>query len=600
MKTARVKTIKSQIFSGYVTITLMIVAFVLFSIFSLANIRYGYRAVSSNRSHQTATQAAVAGHYDWLESLSESLQTGQAFGGSLDYSNCSLGKWMASISQKDLADSRIRSTLSAIETPHEQIHTAAGGILEQAKSDPAAASARYTDEIKPQVAQIIDGLQTISGRYGELADQASNKLELLIVFSTVAAILLAGVAVAFSLLFAKRLAHRISKPITAVAEWSKRLSLGAEDLDFDESLREHQVAREIDVMIESFEEMVKSIQENVQVVKRVADGDMTAYVNIRSQHDTLGKNLYRMVQSNDLLFAEIVQIARQVAQSSGQISESSHSLAQTASVQAAAIHDLSNTVDMASRLISESAEKTVEATHISEGMENDMRESSEKMGRLMVAVEAIREASEKISAVIKSIDDIAFQTNILSLNASVEAARAGEAGKGFAVVADEVRELALKSAQAAQETKMLIENTIEKTHEGSAISHETSETFDKTINDINRIIGIVVEIDEASSQQLEGIQNVRDEISRITAASSGYAAVSEESAAASQEMRRDAELLREAMSKFNLRKRRQGQAYIPPEKQNDAEFIRIANENYQKALAEGKVGRIELAQSLAD
>lgn len=592
MRAKKAPTIRKQIFSGYQVVSILTLVLVVVSTIFLYNIQRAYQSVSNNRNNQSSTQQAIAAHYEWLDKLSSSVQTGVEFTGSLDDTACSLGKWISSVSPEDLADGKIYDALQSAIPPHKEIHQEAGTLLELSKTKPTEAYETYTNDIKPKVTTVISKLAIISDSYKAKADMASIQLERFIWISIVVSLTLAAAVITFSLLYAKSVAEKISRPITAVADWSRELSLGVETLNFSESRLDNPKENciEINTMMDSFEKMATSIQENVHVIKRVADGDLTAFVNIRSAEDSLGKNLYRMVQSNDLLFSEIVQIAHTVASGSQQISESSQSLATTASAQAGAVSSLSETIDIANNQIVLNAQKTEEAATISNSIASDMQASSEKMKNLVEAVEQIRQSSKKISGVMKTIDDIAFQTNILALNAAVEAARAGAAGKGFAVVANEVRELALKSAKAASESKQLIENSIHKTTEGSEISKETSALFTKTIEEIGNIVTLVMEIAESSDKQLGGIRQVRTEISSITDAASGYAAASEESAAASEEMSSHAEQLRAAMAKFNLRKRQDGQAYIPPEKRNDPEFIRLANENYQKAMKTGKPG----------
>ena len=585
MKKSKNKSIRKQIFYGYTVTTLITVGVMMVSLLCISLINKDYQTLSRNRDNQSHTQEAVNSHYEWLDNLNISIQTGAEFKGSLDHTTCSLGKWVAGVSAVDLEDTQISTALNEIITPHEEIHRLAKEILSLSKTNPAAATVMYAEQVKPQVSAVIAGLANISGRYKSFADVAAQGLQTFIWVFIIASVVLTAMVAAFALAFANHISKRISKPIIEVSEWSHKLSLGAENIDFSESDKIADSGDEIGKMMQSFKLLAKSVQENVNVVKRVADGDMTAFVNIRSTEDSLGKNLYRMVQSNDLLFAEILQIASTVATGSEQISQASQSLAESASVQASAVDALSSTINVAGELIAHSAEKAHDATEISEKIKNDAGIYSVKMDALVSSVTDIRNSSEQISAVIKTIEDIAFQTNILALNAAIEAARAGAAGKGFAVVANEVRDLALKSATAADQSKVLIENTIKKTHDGSNITLQTSGMFENIIIEVNQIVDIIAEVSNASVEQLKGIELVRSEISQISLAASSNAAVSEESAASSEEMNSNADLLKNAMGKFNLRQRQQGRAYIPPEKQNDEEFIREANENYQRALS---------------
>lgn len=210
---------------------------------------------------------------------------------------------------------------------------------------------------------------------------------------------------------------------------------------------------ETNEMMDAFKKMAASIQENVHVVQRVAEGDMTAFVNIRSSQDSLAKSLYKMVQTNDLMFNEITQIANEVAEGATDIAEASGALAESCTTQAHTISDFKVAVENTGNLLRENTSRLSHSQEISAEIKHEVAESKEKMEELLSSMTDITEASRKISTVIQTIEEIADQTNLLALNASIEAARAGEAGKGFAVVAGEVGTLAAQSADAAVQSQ---------------------------------------------------------------------------------------------------------------------------------------------------
>ena len=471
-----------------------------------------------------------------------------------------------------------------IKPPHEQMHTLATEVLSVSKRDREEARGRYMNEIKPLVNQVIEGLGRISGQYEKVADETSEKLESTIFSLIVISILGALVGFLVAAFYGNRSSKQISGPIVAVADWSNRLSQGADEIEFDEKMLAGNQDNEIGAMILSFQRMVDSIHENVSVVQRLAQGDMTVFVNIRSEDDVLGSSLYHLVQSNDFMFAKIIKVAMSVASSSHDIANASQMLADTSVKQAAAVQELNDSTEETKALVEKNAEQMVHATGLSQSIRQDVQYSNEKMEMLVRSVKEINESSRKIANVIKLIDDIAFQ--ILALNAAVEAARAGEAGKGFAVVADEVRTLALRSSEAADESKNLIEATMRATTEGSRISSEAFDTFQHIVEDLDRITEVVSNISDSSERQENAITRMHTQVELIRDSITANASVSEEAAAASNEMRENAKLLEEEMRQFNLRQRRMGHAYIPPEKRGDEEFIREANENYQKALRE--------------
>ncbi|MCI8844612.1 MAG: HAMP domain-containing protein [Oscillospiraceae bacterium] len=577
------RSIRHQIFSGYSRIIVLMFCMVALMIVSLVQIQKDYRAVTGNQSNQASTQAALAKHYAWLEQLNKSIQDGSTFQGGLSHTACILGQWSASVSPEDLSDPLISRTFQALQIPHEQMHGKTSAVLDLSKQDRDAAYNAYLNQIKPLADQVIQGLEIISGQYQNIASQASSQLEKLIVIMLVLCIIGALIVLSVAVFYGNRSAKQISRPVTAVAQWSERLSMGADQIELDAQMLSENQDNEIGSMMRSFQKMVESIQENVRVVRRVAEGDMTVFVNIRSQEDSLGDNLYHLVQSNDFMLAKIIKIGLSVASGSRQIADASQTLASTAMQQTSAVQELTDAMEKTRGLVRQNSHETEQAAQISQSIRQDVQDSNEKMDELVHSVNDINESSHKIANVIKLIDNIAFQTNILALNAAVEASRAGEAGKGFAVVADEVRMLARRSAEAAQESKSLIEETIQVTEDGSKISSEAFKTFQNIVNDLDRITEIVANMSQSSAQQEDAISNIHTQIERIQNSITSYAAISEEAVATSNEMRDDAKLLEDEMSRFNLRQRQMGRAYIPPEKRSDMDFIREANENYKRA-----------------
>lgn len=583
------KSIRVQILSGYRIMLLIMLLLVAVSLVSLGMIRQDYLKVSENYNNQASTYAALAKHYEWLESLHVSVQEGIPFTGSLDHNSCLLGQWLSTVSTQDMTPT-IVSCLESIETPHEQMHSIASDVLNLATRDPEAAYKQYTTEVKPLANEVIAGLETISNEYQVSAEETSGHLQGLMIATIVISVICAIVGLVSSWIYGNRSARVISRPITAVTEWSQQLSKGADHIDFDHHLLEDNQENEIGAMIESFQRMVDSIRENINVVQRVANGDMTVFVNVRSDEDSLGSNLYHMVQSNDFMFAKITEAALSVAQGAHQIADASHMLADAASVQTSAVHELSVSTEETHQLVQHNTEQVGLASTLSVSIRQDVQVSNEKMDHLVRAVNDINDSSKKISNVIKLIEDIAFQTNILALNAAVEAARAGDAGKGFAVVADEVRQLALKSAEAANESRALIVATLRTTKDGSHVVEEAFETFQHIVGDLDKVTDVISDITDSSSRQADAIGRIRSQVDLIKDAVTSNASASEEAAAASREMSSNAKLLEEEMRRFRLRQRTPGLPYIPPEKQDDSEFIRQANENYQKHVQNPSLG----------
>lgn len=532
-------------------------------------------------------QKTIVAQYAWLDNLMAQINNAGDVSVELDYTKCSLAKWYDEVTIPKDADAK--ANLEQAYESHKNMHQQAATVMDAAAIDDVAAQGKAYGEMKVYSHQMLTNLNNLYGYDMNLADKYHKGLVGRIIWAICTDIVLAIAATIIATILGKKTAAKISKPISAVADWSHELSMGSSDAKFEFANDARDNMTEIAIMIESFENMAANIQENVRVVQKVADGDMTAFVNIRSASDSLGKNLYRMVQSNDIMFAEISGIADSVAEGSENIAAASNSLADSCTMQAGAVKDFTETIKETNRFIIENSEKADSAIIVSDEIKNEIAVSTEKMSELLKAMHEIRISSEKVSDIIKTIDDIAGNTNLLALNASIEAARAGEAGKGFAVVANEVKDLAAKSADAAKESKALINDTIEKTALGDSISQETSDTFIQITESIERIIGIIEEISQSGVNQKEQMKITESTIGTISEAIEGNAAASEEAAASSDTLTNSAISLKEAMQKFNLRQRTEGQPYIPPEKKNDPEFIRVATANYQKALKKGRI-----------
>ena len=385
---------------------------------------------------------------------------------------------------------------------------------------------------------------------------------------------------------AGELSDKIVQPINLVGEWALQLSKGWDGLSFEGGETE---LEEVNQMVECFKVMVDSIQENIRVVERVAAGDMTVFVNIRSLQDSLAKSLYKMVQNNDLMFNSITKIADKVAYGAMNIADASGELAESCTVQSLRIAEFKAAVEETGELIRQNESRLNRSIEISDEIKKEVRENNEKLNELLSSMKEITEASQNISEVINTIEGIADQTNLLALNASIEAARAGDLGKGFAVVAAEVATLAAQSAEAAVKSRKLIEDTIKKAELGNMISIETSKTFEKIVVSLDGIYEVTEEINEAGIIQRNKLAEIEKDIFCISEGVDSNAASSEEMAASSESLTVSAEELKGAMRQFNLRQREPGKAYIPPEKENDAEFIKEAQRNYEKALRENKI-----------
>lgn len=239
--------------------------------------------------------------------------------------------------------------------------------------------------------------------------------------------------------------------------------------------------------------------------------------------------------------AELSTGAQQVVAAASQLSGSSQALSQGATEQASSLEETSASMEEMASMTRRNAENTTQAARLMNDVSGQVGASNAALGEMVGSMASIRESSNKVAKIIKTIDEIAFQTNILALNAAVEAARAGEAGMGFAVVADEVRNLAQRSAQAAKDTAALIEESIARSEEGSVKVQQVSAAIGTITESVNKVKGIVEEVREASQQQTQGIDQVTQAVMQMEKVTQTTAATAEESAAASEELNAQAE-----------------------------------------------------------
>lgn len=245
------------------------------------------------------------------------------------------------------------------------------------------------------------------------------------------------------------------------------------------------------------------------------------------------------VRINKVLYVIIEGLgesAEQVASASEQVSASSQTMSQGSSEQAAAIEETSSSLEEMSSMTKQNAEHANQADHLMREAKTIVVEANASMTDLTRSMEDISKASDETSKIIKTIDEIAFQTNLLALNAAVEAARAGEAGAGFAVVADEVRNLAMRAADAAKNTSLLIEGTVKKIKDGSNMVIKTNNSFVQVSESSKKVGELVAEIAAASKEQAQGIQQVNNAVIEMDKVVQMNAATAEETASASEEM----------------------------------------------------------------
>jgi methyl-accepting chemotaxis protein len=300
--------------------------------------------------------------------------------------------------------------------------------------------------------------------------------------------------------------------------------------------------------------VAKSLNQSVEVLGRVAEGDFTRRLDIDTK-DEMGRMAAAVnsaVERMRTALQEVRQSSQMVATASQELSSSSTSISAGAQEQASSLEETAASLEEITSTVKQNADNARQAAQLASGARDVAEKGGAVVSEAVNAMGEINASSKKIAEIITAIDEIAFQTNLLALNAAVEAARAGEQGRGFAVVAGEVRNLAQRSASAAKEIKGLIQDSVRKVESGSALVNQSGQTLEEIMTSVKRVTDIVAEIAAASREQATGIDQVGKAVSQMDQVTQSNAAQTEELAGTAEALSSQAQHLQEQVARFNL------------------------------------------------
>jgi len=307
--------------------------------------------------------------------------------------------------------------------------------------------------------------------------------------------------------------------------------------------------------------ITRPLNDAVRIAESVAAGDLTQVIEVRSNDET-GKLMQAMKAMNTSLVDIVGQVrtgTETIAVASREIASGNADLSNRTESQASSLEETASSMEELTSTVKQNAENAKQANQLVVSTADVAVKGGQVVGQVIDTMASIKESSRKIADIIGVIDGIAFQTNILSLNAAVEAARAGEQGRGFAVVASEVRNLAQRSASAAKEIKLLIEDSVGKVDAGGKLVDEAGRTMDEVVSSVKRVTDIMSEIAAASMEQSTGIEQVNQAVGQMDEVTQQNAALVEEAAAAAESLQDQAAKLAQAVSVFKL----EGAVYAP-------------------------------------
>lgn len=443
----------------------------------------------------------------------------------------------------------IAKTLQEAEPFKEQVFV----LAKENKS--RQASNLFFDSLEPYYLKAQDDLMKISDSAKVSADSDFKESQSVMTLIEVVIVIFQILGAVATIVLASMITKSIVKPVKEIEKAAGEMSKGSLHVDLSYQSRDElgSLANGMRTTITNISTIIDDItyllgamaSGDFQIVSKCREKYVYDYQPIMEAMRNIRNNL------SDALF-RINEAADQVANGSEQVSSGAQALSQGATEQASSIQELAATINDISNQINNNAQNAKEARLEAEEASRNVALSNEKMTEMNQAMLQISDKSNEIGKIIKTIEDIAFQTNILALNAAVEAARAGEAGKGFAVVADEVRNLASKSGEAAKNTTLLIEESMHAVENGTKITAETAKSMQAVVEGTKRINMIIEEVADSSDKQAVAVSQVTQGIDQISSVVQTNSATAEQSAAASEELSGQAQIMKGLVQRFKL------------------------------------------------
>ena len=428
-------------------------------------------------------------------------------------------------------------------------------------ADPGAqkqAERRASAELAPAYNEIYKGMASLMDKKVTEGDALKARLGVLSIVAFILVIVIIIVAYVIAMKIGTEVAVGISTPLDALKKRLETFSKGDLESEFPTAESKDEIADMIHVASDMAADLRIIISDSDMLLGKMAEGDYTITSQVKDKYagDFVGllMAMSRMKHQMNDVMSQINDASSLVAAGSNNLAQAAQEMAEGAMDQSASIEELQATFADITEGVEKTSEKLNETYKIAQQYAKEADNSHTEMQGMVDAIARINETSKQIENIISEIEDIASQTNLLSLNAAIEAARAGEAGKGFAVVADQIRSLSEQSAKAAVDTRELIEGAIEVTNEGNEAAERVSVSIEKVISGMKSVAASSQELSEIADAQAKAMEQAEQGINQISEVVQSNSANAEETSATSEELSAQAVTMNDLISKFSLKK----------------------------------------------
>ena len=452
--------------------------------------------------------------------------------------------------QNELADEFITSVEALVATAQESVSLAKGG-----QTALATMKINKSDAFSQMLSSLAEKANTLNASLSETLNAQINSNQTTVFICVIAVAILVLLVCAVFVLLIVYTSKAVFKPINLIREELQRFSQGIYSKPFELEENESDIGQVVASIKETKKLLCKMVDELSWILDQIAHGNVSFRIALayKGEFNSIKIALDTILNENNREFSKIRESSDAVSSASSQLTSSSSSLSDGALDQSRAVELLSDSIGNINQKSTQNADNAKTASDYSTETFRALDLGNAEMQMMLESMDQIKQTSDQIEKIIKTIEDIAFQTNILALNAAVEAARAGDAGKGFAVVADEVRNLAGKSAQAANSTAALIRASIDAVDQGAGHAKRTADAMQGILEASRKTNEIVELIATSAQEEKNAVSQISDAVVQISSVVQTNSALAEESAAAADELSQQADTLRILMERYQLR-----------------------------------------------